>query len=78
MDDLLEGLKEKYKLSKEFEHVQERLIKRATEKVTTTNNPIVIIIGGQPGAGKTQLQLSAEKTQNIMQKFQRLIAIFGL
>ena len=65
MDGLIEELKDKYKLSKEeFEHVQERLIKRATEKVTTTNNPIVIIIGGQPGAGKTQLQLSAEKSLN--------------
>ena len=65
MDGLIEELKDKYKLSKEeFEHVQERLIKRATEKVTTTNDPIVIIIGGQPGAGKTQLQLSAEKSLN--------------
>jgi predicted ABC-type ATPase len=61
----LDELKKKYRLSEEeADDTLKLIIKRLTYGVHTSKNPTVIIIGGQPGCGKTELQRIAENELN--------------
>lgn len=50
-------LKEKYKLSdNEYSDIERNIIKFYTEFVDSVKNPLAVILGGQPGAGKSELE----------------------
>ena len=58
-------LKKKYRLSEEeADDTLKLIVKRLTYGIRTSKNPTVIIIGGQPGCGKTELQRIAESELN--------------
>jgi hypothetical protein len=61
MKNILDNLIENYKLTKEeFNSIQSQIIKESTFDIVTVEKPTAVIIGAQPGAGKTSLQKNAE------------------
>src|SRR6185312_10984579 len=61
----LDKLKKKYSLSKEeTDDTLNLIISRLTNGTTASTRPTVIIIGGQPGCGKTELQRITEGELN--------------
>lgn len=56
----IESLKEKYKIDlEEFRFIENEIIKQYTKFANTINSPKAIILGGQPGSGKTELEKKA-------------------
>lgn len=51
-----------------FNQIQERIIDQFTFGISPAKNPVVVILGGQPGAGKTELErlASAELGGNVI------------
>jgi predicted ABC-type ATPase len=69
MSDQLHSLLEKYTLSEDqIQRIFERLILPELKFYTPTNNPTGVIVGAQPGAGKSQILnlLKQEYSQNIV------------
>lgn len=57
---ILDTLKKLYKLSpSDFEDIQQDIIDIYTHSISKIRNPTVIILGAQPGAGKTELEKQA-------------------
>lgn len=57
----LESLKSHYRLSNiEFQEIQQLINKIYTNQVSPADEPIAIILGGQPGAGKSELITAAQ------------------
>ncbi|PWN59959.1 zeta toxin family protein [Chryseobacterium oncorhynchi] len=53
----IENLKEQYKIDlDEFRFIESEIIKQFTKFVDSSANPKAIILGAQPGAGKTELE----------------------
>lgn len=62
---LLQELIAKYQLSEsDYQEILRDIIRDATYKKTTSSKPTVVILGAQPGAGKTELQKEAELQLN--------------
>jgi predicted ABC-type ATPase len=58
----LESLKVLYKIAdKEFEEIQSDIIGSFASAPSPTENPVAIILGAQPGAGKTELEKEARQ-----------------
>lgn len=58
---LLKKLRQQYALTEEvFNIILRKIIKRYTYGTTPVDSPALIILGAQPGAGKTELQKEAE------------------
>ncbi|SFW27032.1 Predicted ABC-type ATPase [Sinomicrobium oceani] len=59
--DKLTQLQQQYALTeKDFETILQIIIRTHTQGITLSKTPTVIILGAQPGAGKTELQKEAE------------------
>jgi predicted ABC-type ATPase len=58
---MLQKLIAKYELSEsDYQEILQDIIRDATYKRITSENPTAVILGAQPGAGKTELQKEAE------------------
>jgi hypothetical protein len=56
----IDDLKRQYALTAQRRaRIQNRIIKDYTRSATSQEKPIVVILGGQPGAGKSELTVHA-------------------
>lgn len=62
----IDELKEKFKLSNaEFDEIQNLIINIYTANVSPSASPTIIILGGQPGAGKSELITAAHRLASV-------------
>lgn len=65
MNEKLEELKQRYAVSPEKEdRIFKKLLRSALSDIKPSNDPVAVIVGGQPGCGKTQVLQLAQKEFN--------------